>query len=797
MSMQIQAQSSATSNGAIILQACQKAQFSFEYDTSGGVYSQALFRAMLEAVPGLTFEKALASVHREVSSVVERRTVFRQTPQAQYVGSASPLDHFKDTLRQIRTVVVIVPSYSGSEALPAARASAQYFLTQIMMKVMHPECRYRFVIEGRLEVPVSPAVDLSKLVTFAQPTQTNAWNAIEKAAASRKNYMIILMGHGKVGSDGDEYLYFAGETDEDRRLKGTYLGALPSRSKCFKSIQINDSCFSGGAPDIQEVLPLVPRAVSTREAKSLSQVRMDLIHEVTGLALGERCVSREIDYDLKLSTVDAQRNVVMNLTAQQTGDVSKMTLETHPCDDPDSTGATVVTDPRASPLASLKVTASDKPTAPVGPLNPTAQDQPSTAQDNPSTAQDESSTAQVESSTAQVEPSTAQDESSTAQVEPSTAPVEGLKPRNVKATVDFTLVVIGSFMAHFLAIVWSVWQASLGLAEYLAGAQALAVFRIPLYIGFVSMLVSGLVAFVFYLRYFLTTAKAVSPVLVTVMLGGGLQYLLGQDFVREWVSRETGSHVLILISVASIVTMLVSIGVNWRQNTRAQMVMSTLIGTAELSSELVKLTLLLAQMYFIGGENHVQEMLVNATGVERYVAYNPLGVNKTTGAPTCVFYPISGGRMVIKEEASYSAMNDTYALTCRLDVFKLIVNNFSAGDPEALHKWRIGNDTYNLRAIGHYRAAVLKNMGLAGSWAYTGSLESDQAIINRLGQRSFQMDRCADRGTCFQAPDMRSAANPSKFEEYMKPLMEPFQGFVNGASSVFEKVWELAYPKRA
>jgi hypothetical protein len=31
----------------------------------------------------------------------------------------------------------------------------------------------------------------------------------------------------------------------------------------------------------------------------------------------------------------------------------------------------------------------------------------------------------------------------------------------------------------------------------------------------------------------------------------------------------------------------------------------------------------------------------------------------------------------------------------------------------------------------------------------------------------------------------------------MKPLMEPFQGFVNGASSVFEKVWELAYPKRA
>ena len=781
MAMQLRAQSSAPSRGAIILQACQKAQFSFEYATSGGVYSQALFRGMLEAEQKTTLEQALASVHREVSNVVEKRTAFSQTPQVQYVGSASPHDPFLKTLQEIRSVVVIVPSYSGSEALPAARASAQYFLSQIMMKVMNMGCRYHFLIEGRLEVPVSEAFDINQLVTFAQPTQMNAWNAIEKAVASGKSYMLILMGHGKVGADEDEYLYFAGESDEAHRIKGTYLGALPSRSQCRKSIQINDSCFSGGAPDYVEVLPLVNRAVPPKEVKSLSRVRMGMIQEVTGLVLGDRCVSGEVDYNLKLSTVDIKHNMVMNLTAQQTGDVSKMMLETHPYpyEDPDILGAIPVPDTQASPLASLKVKASDAPTAPVRPLSPAAQDQPSTAQDQPSTAQDQ--------------PSTAQDQPSTAQEKP----VGDLKPRNVKETVDFTLVVIGSFVAHFLAIMWSVWEASLGLAEYLAGAQALAVFRLPLYIGFVSMMVSGLVALVFYLRYFLTTAKAVSPVLVTVMLGGGLQYLLGQDFVREWVSRETSSHVLILISVTSIVTMLVSIGVNWRQNTRAQMVMSTLIGTAELSSELVKLALLLTQMYFIGGENHVQEMLVNASGVERYVAYNPLGFNKTTGKPKCLFYPMTGGRMEIHEHAAYSAMNDTYALTCRLDIFKLIVNNFSSGDPEALHKWKIGNDTYDLRAIGHYRAAVLKNMGLGGTWAYTGSLESDQAIINRLATPLVQMYKCVDSGTCFQAPDMRPADNPSKFEEYVKPLMEPFQGFVNGASRVFEKVWAHAYPKRA
>ena len=50
-----------------------------------------------------------------------------------------------------------------------------------------------------------------------------------------------------------------------------------------------------------------------------------------------------------------------------------------------------------------------------------------------------------------------------------------MRPPNVEETARFTLAMIGSFMAHFSAITWSVWEASLGLAEYLGGAQALSI----------------------------------------------------------------------------------------------------------------------------------------------------------------------------------------------------------------------------------------------------------------------------------------------------------------------------------
>lgn len=714
--------SNASTGGCIIMQACLSKELCFE-DQTAGVFMKTLFNTIKELGYGVTFENLVPAVYAKVRDVVRRGAGATQSPGIHYVGSARATDKVSERFVQLRRIVVIVPTYTGTEALRGARECVQSLLARALWYYTNPACEFVFVIDGELRFPKVPYRPTKDRFTFVPATQLNAWNAIEEAVTSGQDYLIITMGHGKV-VDKDEQLYFANEPDQLHRINGKYLGGLPARSAANFSMQITEFCYAGGAPDPQEIVPytvtLTSRAIppgynSDDECGTLQTMVVRMTDRLSRLV----SVDKDIDFKADLTVTNKHTRMITQADISQTDGCATLTMKTNPVQE-----------------------------APVGPSAPES-----------------------------LPPSTP--------TMPASAQPPQLQPRNIQAAARLTASLLGGAAVRTLAATWSAVSAFLLAAENYTGVGRETLMALPFYFVLVAMVFSFVAAMGFYLHVAAAEPGAtLSPVIMTVLTGWLLQYLLGQEAVRAWVPQDASVGILVAVSVVSLVTMLYSTAATWRRDRGCKAVVSTLMGATEFSSELAKLSLLLMQMHlFGGGEGHVQAMVIRAAGVERYVVYSPLTVvNSTTREIGCRLLTAEQKYLRIHWAINYSMMNDTYGVTCRFDVFKLMVHKFSGGDPAALYKWKIGNETYNLRVIGQYRDAALKYTGLTGPGPFTGTPDSDRVNLESLASplHSYIMRNCPHYKACFHAPVPPTAVEASRFLAFLEAAMGPFQSCVDG-----------------